>query len=69
MLDFQAQAFGGGDPDAYIARLRAIYPQGARQRFAKAAEIAAFIFAIASPRLPPITGAALPIDFGTTAGR
>jgi NAD(P)-dependent dehydrogenase (short-subunit alcohol dehydrogenase family) len=69
MLEFQAQAFGGGDPDAYIAKLRAIYPQGARQRFAKPAEIAAFITAIASPRLAPITGAALPIDFGTTAGR
>ncbi|MEP7172281.1 MAG: SDR family oxidoreductase [Aestuariivirga sp.] len=69
MLEFQAQVFGGGDPDAYIAKLRSIYPQGPRQRFAKAAEIAAFIFAIASPRLAPITGAALPIDFGTTAGR
>jgi NAD(P)-dependent dehydrogenase (short-subunit alcohol dehydrogenase family) len=69
MLEFQARAFGGGDPDAYMAKLRAIYPQGARQRFAKAEEIAAFIAAIASPRLAPITGAALPIDFGTTAGR
>ena len=69
MLEFQAQVFGGGDPDAYITKLRAIYPQGPRQRFAKPAEIAAFIFAIASPRLAPITGAALPIDFGTTAGR
>jgi NAD(P)-dependent dehydrogenase (short-subunit alcohol dehydrogenase family) len=67
MLEFQAQAFGDGDPDAYIAKLRAIYPQGARPRFAKPAEIGAFIFAIASPRLAPITGAALPIDFATTA--
>jgi NAD(P)-dependent dehydrogenase (short-subunit alcohol dehydrogenase family) len=69
MLDFQAREFGGGDPQGYIAKLRSIYPQGPRQRFAKPAEIAAFIFAIASPRLAPITGAALPIDFGTTAGR
>jgi len=69
MLEFQAQVFGGGDPDAYMAKLRSIYPQGARQRFAKASEIGAFIFSIASPRLAPITGAALPIDFGTTAGR
>jgi NAD(P)-dependent dehydrogenase (short-subunit alcohol dehydrogenase family) len=69
MLDFQAREFGGGNPDAYLAKLRSIYPQGPRQRFAKPAEIAAFIFAIASPRLAPITGAALPIDFGTTAGR
>jgi NAD(P)-dependent dehydrogenase (short-subunit alcohol dehydrogenase family) len=69
MLDFQAREFGGGNPDAYLAKLRSIYPQGPRQRFAKPAEIAAFIFAIASSRLAPITGAALPIDFGTTAGR
>jgi NAD(P)-dependent dehydrogenase (short-subunit alcohol dehydrogenase family) len=69
MLELQAREFGGGDPEGYIAKLRAIYPQGPRQRFAKSAEIAAFILAIASPRLAPITGAALPIDFGTTAGR
>lgn len=69
MLEFQAREFGGGNPAAYLAKLKSIYPQGARQRFAKAAEIAAFIFAIASPKLAPITGAALPIDFGTTAGR
>ena len=69
MLEFQAREFGGGNPDAYLAKLKSIYPQGARQRFAKPSEIAAFIFAIASPRLAPITGAALPIDFGTTAGR
>ena len=35
MLEFQAREFGGGDPDAYIAKLRSIYPQGARQRFAE----------------------------------
>ena len=69
MLEFQAREFGGGNPQAYLANLKSIYPQGARQRFARASEIAAFIFAIASPRLSPITGAALSIDFGTTAGR
>lgn len=69
MLEFQTREFGGGNPDAYLAKLKSIYPQGPRQRFATPAEIAGFIFAIASPRLAPITGAALPIDFGTTAGR
>jgi len=69
MLEFQAKQFGGGNPDAYLAELKSIYPQGPRRRFAKPSEIATFIFAIASPRLAPITGAALPIDFGTTAGR
>ena len=69
MLEFQAREFSAGNPAAYLAKLKSIYPQGARQRFAKPSEIAAFIFAIASPGLAPITGAALPIDFGTTAGR
>jgi NAD(P)-dependent dehydrogenase (short-subunit alcohol dehydrogenase family) len=68
MLEFQAREFGGGNPD-YLAKLKSIYPQGARQRFAKPTEIATFIFAIAARGLAPITGAALPIDFGTTAGR
>ena len=47
MLEFQAREFGGGDPQAYLAKLKSIYPQGARQRFARPAEIAAFIAAIA----------------------
>jgi NAD(P)-dependent dehydrogenase (short-subunit alcohol dehydrogenase family) len=69
MLAYQANNFGGGDPEGYLARLRSIYPQGSRTRFATPEEIAAFAFAIASPRLAPLTGAALSIDFGTTAGR
>jgi NAD(P)-dependent dehydrogenase (short-subunit alcohol dehydrogenase family) len=69
MLEFQAEKYGRGNPGAYLEKLKSIYPQGARQRFAKPAEIAAFVFAIASPKLAPMTGAALPIDFGTTAGR
>ena len=67
MLAYQASEFGGGDPQGYIEKLKAIYPQGPRTRFAAADEIAAFILAIAA--LAPITGAALSIDFGTTAGR
>ena len=67
MLAYQASEFGGGDPDGYLDRLRSIYPQGPRTRFATAEEVAAFILAVAG--LAPITGAALPIDFGTTAGR
>jgi NAD(P)-dependent dehydrogenase (short-subunit alcohol dehydrogenase family) len=67
MLAYQASEFGGGDPEGYLAKLKAIYPQGPRTRFARAEEIAAFILAVAG--LAPVTGAALPIDFGTTAGR
>lgn len=69
MLAFQAERFGQGDPAAYRANLMKNYPQGARARFATAAEIAAFIVMIASPQLAPLTGAALRIDFGTTAGK
>jgi len=69
MLAYQAEAFGGGDPEGYLRKLKTIYPQGARTRFARPEEIASFILAIASPSLAPLTGAALPIDFGTTAGR
>lgn len=69
MLQYQANAFGSGNPEAYVEKLRGIYPQGARQRFATPQEIARFVLAIASPGLAPITGAALSIDFGTTAGR
>jgi NAD(P)-dependent dehydrogenase (short-subunit alcohol dehydrogenase family) len=69
MLRHQAATYGAGDPDGYYARLRAIYPQGANARFATPEEIGRFVFAIASPQLAPLTGAALAIDFGTTAGR
>jgi NAD(P)-dependent dehydrogenase (short-subunit alcohol dehydrogenase family) len=69
MLRSQAERFGGGDPQGYYGKLRGMYPQGARARFATPAEIADFIVMIASPRLAPVTGAALSIDFGTTAGK
>jgi NAD(P)-dependent dehydrogenase (short-subunit alcohol dehydrogenase family) len=67
MLAGQASTYGGGDPAGYRRNLLAIYPQGERARFARPAEVAEFVFAIAG--LEPITGACLSIDFGTTAGR
>jgi NAD(P)-dependent dehydrogenase (short-subunit alcohol dehydrogenase family) len=69
MIEYQATAFGKGDPDAYRRALLTIYPQEARARFATADEIAEFVFAVTSPSLAPLTGACLSIDFGTTAGR
>lgn len=69
MLDGQASVYGGDDPEAYRAALRKAYPQGQSTRFASPQEIAKFVFIIASPDLKPLTGAALSIDFGTTAGR
>jgi NAD(P)-dependent dehydrogenase (short-subunit alcohol dehydrogenase family) len=68
MIEFQAKTYGNGDPAAYRRNLLSKYPQGAKARFVTAEEIAAFIFALASPDLAPITGASLPIDFGLTAG-
>ncbi len=69
MVDYQASTFGKGDPEGYKRALLSIYPQGPRARFATAAEIAEFVFAVSSPSLAPLTGACLAIDFGTTAGR
>jgi NAD(P)-dependent dehydrogenase (short-subunit alcohol dehydrogenase family) len=69
MIDYQANTYGKGDPEAYKRALLGIYPQAASARFATVAEIAEFVFAVSSPSLAPLTGACLSIDFGTTAGR
>jgi NAD(P)-dependent dehydrogenase (short-subunit alcohol dehydrogenase family) len=68
MLRFQADRYGGGDPDAYLARLLAGYPQGERSRFIEVDEIAELLWYLASPAAAPITGALLSIDFGLSAG-
>ena len=68
MIEYQANTFGGGDPEGYKRALLSIYPQGDRARFATPEEIAAFVYFVASPEAAPITGACLSIDFGTTAG-
>lgn len=68
MIEYQAATYGGGDPDAYKRRLLAHYPQGDRARFIEADEIAAFIHFLCQPGAAPITGTALPVDFGVTAG-
>ncbi|MDE2294190.1 MAG: SDR family oxidoreductase [Gammaproteobacteria bacterium] len=68
MIEFQAATYGGGDPARYKANLLARYPQRERARFATAEEIAEFVHYLASPQAAPITGAAIPIDFGLTAG-
>ena len=68
MIEFQASTYGQGDPAGYKANLLARYPQGPRARFATPQEIAELVYYLASPAAAPITGAALPIDFGLTAG-
>jgi len=68
MIEYQATTYGGGDPEGYKRRLLAHYPQGDNARFIKAEEVAEFIHFLCQPGSAPLTGAALPIDFGVTAG-
>ena len=68
MLAGQARDYGGDDPEGYLAALVANYPQKDRARFIRPEEIAALIVYLASAEAAPITGACIPIDFGSTAG-
>ena len=68
MLRGQAAVFGGDDPDGYLRRLLAGYPQGDRARFIRPAEIAELVWFLAQPHAAAITGANLSIDFGLSAG-
>ena len=67
MIRYQAEAFGGGDPDKYLADLLTAYPQKA-PRFIRPDEVAELIAYLCSELAAPITGAAISIDFGLTAG-
>ncbi|MDO8364141.1 MAG: SDR family oxidoreductase [Actinomycetota bacterium] len=68
MLHGQARDFGDGDPQGYLARLLAGYPQGPSARFVRPAEVAELIWFLCQPAAAPITGANLSIDFGLSAG-
>ena len=67
MLRYQADTFGTNGPEAYFADLLAAYPQRP-PRFIRPAEVAELIRYLTTPEAAPITGAALSIDFGLTAG-
>jgi NAD(P)-dependent dehydrogenase (short-subunit alcohol dehydrogenase family) len=67
MIRYQAETFGGGDPEAYLRDLLAAYPQKPA-RFIRPDEVAELIAFLCSERATPITGAAISIDFGLTAG-
>ncbi len=70
MLEYQAQTYGRGDPEAYYARLLAGYPQGpGRARFVTPDEVAALIEYLGRPEARPITGTTLSIDYGYSAGK
>lgn len=68
MLDHQAERYGGGDPEAYLSRLLALYPQGESARFLTAEEVAAQVAFLLSPASAGMTGASVLLDFGLTAG-
>jgi NAD(P)-dependent dehydrogenase (short-subunit alcohol dehydrogenase family) len=68
MLQYQADTYGGGDPEGYFKRLLASYFQGGKARFITPEEVAELIFFLASPPATPITGANISIDFGLSAG-
>lgn len=68
MLRGQAKVFGGDEPQAYLDRLLAAYPQGKRARFIAPTEIAELIWFLAQPAAAPITGANIAADFGLSAG-
>jgi NAD(P)-dependent dehydrogenase (short-subunit alcohol dehydrogenase family) len=69
MLRFQAERYGGGDPEGYLAGLLAKYPQGERARFIRPEEIAELVLFLCSPAAAAITGADLAIDQGYSAGK
>jgi len=67
MIRYQAETFGGGDPDGYLSKLLEAYPQRP-PRFIRPDEVAELIAYLCSEKAAPITGAAISIDFGLTAG-
>jgi NAD(P)-dependent dehydrogenase (short-subunit alcohol dehydrogenase family) len=68
MLQAQADTYGGADPAGYLASLLSKYPQGESARFIKTDEVAELLWFLAQPSSRPITGSALSIDFGLSAG-
>jgi NAD(P)-dependent dehydrogenase (short-subunit alcohol dehydrogenase family) len=68
MLQGQARDYGGGDEEGYFRKLLATLPQGNRARFITPKEIAAAAWFLASREAEPITGVALPIEWGVTTG-
>ena len=68
MLRAQATEHGAGDPDGYLNRILAGFPQGAAARFIEATEVAELLWFLGQPGARAITGAALSIDQGLSAG-
>lgn len=68
MLRGQARDHGGGDERGYLENLRRKYPQGPLARFITPQQVAGLIAYLLSDAAAPLTGAAIPFDYGITAG-
>lgn len=68
MIKFQAETYGGRDPDGYYKRLLGHYPQDGYARFIEPEEIAEIVFFLSSNKALAFTGAPVSIDFGLTSG-
>lgn len=68
MLQYQADVYGGGDPQGYLKNLLLHYPQREQARFIQCEEVAQQVAFLLSPAAQAVTGAAVMMDFGITAG-
>ena len=68
MLQYQADTFGGGDPQGYFQNLLSHYPQREHARFIQPHEVAQQVVYLLSPAAAAVTGASVMMDFGITAG-
>jgi NAD(P)-dependent dehydrogenase (short-subunit alcohol dehydrogenase family) len=68
MLRAQAAQYGRDYPDGYLSNLLKHYPQREQARFIEPHEVASFIAFLLTEAAAPITGAALNMDFGVSAG-
>ncbi len=68
MLEYQAKTYGAGDPQGYFRNLLSHYPQGEHSRFIEPGEVAQQVAWLLSPAAAALTGAAVMMDFGVTAG-
>lgn len=68
MLRYEAETSGAESPAEFLEEQRLAQPQGEASRFVDPAEVAALIAFLAGEEAAAMTGAAVSIDFGSSAG-